>query len=178
MRSHTNSIPGHGNGTTMKRQNSGSPLDYGCRTWWLNSPLVSRTVVAGFQAICSPSLIRSVCTSHARCRPRQSALQHLGFRQARLFARFDWPSRLRKGRSESSWPRESLVLASAPASASLRPFGQTCCTVRLRGWAVARSGASSACGGLTSRSSRSRFVTQTTWQVQLAMCFAPLRVSA
>src|SRR5690606_38854283 len=33
-------------------------------------------------------------------------------------------------------------------------------------------------GGLTSRSSRNRFVTQTTWQVNLAMCFAPLRVSA
>ena len=32
--------------------------------------------------------------------------------------------------------------------------------------------------GLTMRSSRSRFVTQSTWQVQLAMCFAPLRVSA
>jgi len=33
-------------------------------------------------------------------------------------------------------------------------------------------------GGLTMRSSRSRFVTQSTWQVELAMCFAPLRVSA
>src|SRR5690606_14178663 len=106
--------------------------------------LVSRTVVAGFQATCSASLIRSVCTSHARRRHRQSALQHLGFGQARLFARFDRPSRLRTTRSESSWPRESLVLASAPASASLRPFGQTCCTVRLRGWVVARSSASSA----------------------------------
>ena len=33
-------------------------------------------------------------------------------------------------------------------------------------------------GGLTMRSSRSRFVTQSTWHIQLAMCFAPLRVSA
>ena len=140
--------------------------------------LVSRTVVAGFQAICSASLSRSVGTSHARCRHRESALQQLGFGQARLSARFDRPSRLRTGRSESSWPRESVVPALAPASASLRPFGQTCCTVRRRGWAVARSGASSGCGGLTSRSSRSRFVTQITWQVKLAMCFAPLRVSA
>src|SRR5690606_26207840 len=32
--------------------------------------------------------------------------------------------------------------------------------------------------GLTMSSSRSRFVTQSTWQVQLAMCFAPLRSSA
>ena len=140
--------------------------------------LVSRAVVAGFQAICSASLIRSVCTSHAWCRHPQSALQHLGFGQARLSARFDLPSRLRTGRSESSWLRESSVLASAPANASLRPLGKTCCTVRLRGWAVARSGASLARGGLTSRSSRSRFVTQTTWQIQLAMWFAPLRVSA
>src|SRR5690606_30229236 len=140
--------------------------------------LVSRTVVAGFQAICSVSLIRSVCTSHARCTHRQSALQQLGFGHVRLSARFDWPSRLRKGRSESSWPHESLVLASTPTYASLRPIGKTCCNVRLGGWAVARPGASSARGGLTSRSSRSRFVTQTTRQVELAMCFAPLRVSA
>src|SRR5690554_1322535 len=91
--------------------------------------LVSRTVVAGFQAICSASLIRSVCTSHARWRHRQSALQRLGFGLARLSARFHRPSRLRTERCESSWPRESLVLASAPASASLRPFPQTCCTV-------------------------------------------------
>jgi hypothetical protein len=32
--------------------------------------------------------------------------------------------------------------------------------------------------GLTSRSSRRRFGAQTTWQVQLAMCFAPLRSAA
>src|SRR3546814_17896998 len=32
--------------------------------------------------------------------------------------------------------------------------------------------------GLSLRSSRSRFVQQSTWQVPLAMCFAPLRVSA
>src|SRR5690606_31505428 len=31
---------------------------------------------------------------------------------------------------------------------------------------------------LTVRSSRRRFVTQSTWQVQLAMCFAPLRGAA
>src|SRR5690606_13805025 len=76
-------------------------------------------------------------------------------RTGATFARFERPSRLRTGRDESSWPREPLVPAWASASASLRPFGQTCCTVRRRGWAVASSGASSACGGLTSRSSRS-----------------------
>src|SRR5690554_1248950 len=68
--------------------------------------LVSRTVVAGFQAICSASLIRSVCASHARCRHRQSDLQYLGFGQARLFARFDRPAWLRAVRGESSWPRD------------------------------------------------------------------------
>ncbi len=57
-------------------------------------------------------------------------------------------------------------------------LGHTWCTVRRRGWTAARSDAGSRCGGLTMRSSRSRFVTQSTWQVQLAMCFAPLRVSA
>ena len=35
-----------------------------------------------------------------------------------------------------------------------------------------------ACCGLTIRSSRRCFVTQSTWQVQLAMCFAPLRSAA
>ena len=145
-------------------------------TWVLG--LVSRTVGAKVQA---DSASRSSIAFAPRTRGerrRRSALTHLGFGQARLSARLDRPSRLRTERSESSWPREPLVLASAPASASPRPFGQTCCTVRRRGWAVLRSGASSACGGLTSRSSRSRFVTQTTWQVELAMCFAPLRVSA
>src|SRR5690606_1441972 len=83
-------------------------------TWVLG--LVSRTVVVGFQAICSASLIRSVCTSHARCRYRQSALQHLGFGQARLFARFDLPSRLQAVRGESSWPRAGCVSA-APDTA-------------------------------------------------------------
>ena len=43
------------------------------------------------------------------------------------------------------------------------------------GWAVSSAAAGS---GLTSRSSRIRFVTQNTWQVQLAMCFASLRCSA
>src|SRR5690606_29351687 len=83
--------------------------------------LVSRTVVAGFQAICSASLIRSVCTSHARCRHRQSALQHLGFGQARLFARFDLPGRLRAVRGESAWPRAWCVLA-APGPAPVVLF--------------------------------------------------------
>src|SRR5690606_7809833 len=78
--------------------------------------LVSRTVVAGFQAICCAALIRSVSTSHARCGYRQSALQHLGFGQARLFARFDLPGRLRTVRGESSWPRAWGVSA-APSPA-------------------------------------------------------------
>ena len=77
---------------------------------------VSRTVVAGLQAICSASLIRSVCISHARCRHRQSALQPLGFGQARLFARFDLPGRLRAVRGASSWPRARCVSA-APDTA-------------------------------------------------------------
>ena len=83
-------------------------------TWVLG--LVSRTVVAGFQAICSASLVRSVCTSHARCRHQQSALQHLGFGPARLFARFDLPVRLRTVCGESSWPRAGCVSA-APSTA-------------------------------------------------------------
>src|SRR5690606_28338862 len=33
-----------------------------------------------------------------------------------------------------------------PGKCHPRPFGQTCCTVRRRGWAVARSGASSGAG--------------------------------
>ena len=78
--------------------------------------LVSRTVVAGFQAICSASLIRSVSASHARCRHRQSAMQQLGFGQARLFARFDLPGRLRAVRGEGSWPRAGCVSA-APGTA-------------------------------------------------------------
>ena len=78
--------------------------------------LVSRTVVAVFQAICSASLIRSVCASHARCRHRQSALRRLGFGQARLSARFDLPGRLRTVRGESSWPRAWCVSA-APDTA-------------------------------------------------------------
>ena len=57
-------------------------------------------------------------------------------------------------------------------------YPQVVVVIPLKGWAVARSARVPGSGGLTSRSSRSRFVTQTTWQVKLAMCFAPLRVSA
>ena len=73
--------------------------------------------------------------------------------------------------SRRLWPRPRQVPASGRCARLVVLFGSG-------GWAVARSGASSACGGLTSRSSRSRFVTQITWQVKLAMCFASLRVSA
>ena len=140
--------------------------------------LVSRTVVAGFQAICSALSIRSVCTSHARCRHRQSALQHLGFGQARLSARSDLPHRLRPRCGETSGPRELQHHPFGLADSSPGLTGQTCCTVRLRGWVTAGQAQVLGSGGLTSRSSRIRFVPQNTWQVKLAMCFAALRCSA
>ena len=140
--------------------------------------LVSRTVVARFQAICSASLIRSVCTSHARCRHRQSVGKHFGFGQARLSARFDLPHRLRPGCGESSGPRRLQHHRFGLADSSLGLTGQTCCNVRLRGWVTAGQAQVLGSGGLTSRSSRIRFVPQNTWQVQLAMCFAALRCSA
>src|SRR5690606_26383951 len=65
---------------------------------------------------CLPTGGAYVCTSHARCRHQQSALQHLGFGPARLFARFDLPVRLRTVCGESSWPRAGCVSA-APSTA-------------------------------------------------------------
>ena len=129
---------------------SGEDLHYRPKSGvYLALGLVSRTVVAGFQATCCAALIRSVSTSHARCGYRQSALQRLGFGQARLFARFD-PS----GSASDSARREFLA-------ARMGRFGSTkhgaCCTVRLRGWAAARRAQVPGNGGLTSRSSRCRF---------------------
>src|SRR5690606_10647388 len=68
--------------------------------------LVLGTVVAVVVGCLShpPSPV-ALGSSHARCRHRQSALQHLGFGQARLFARFDLPGWLRAVRGDSSWPR-------------------------------------------------------------------------
>src|SRR5690606_7073667 len=51
-------------------------------------------------------------------------------------------------------------------------------SVRLTATGSCSGKSSSPCCRLAMRSSRTRFVTQTTWQKELAMCFAPLRGSA
>nr|URK21036.1 hypothetical protein [Pseudomonas monteilii]WMM93669.1 hypothetical protein [Pseudomonas monteilii] len=57
-------------------------------------------------------------------------------RQARVSARFDPPRRLRAVRREFLAVRLDL-LGSARATCQLKLSSKTCCTVRLRGWAVA-----------------------------------------
>ena len=82
------------------------------------------------------------------------------------------------GRGGSFWPRDLTVLALLAPGCQAKLSGKTCCTVLRKGWAVAGRAQVPGSGGLTSRSSRIRFVTQNTWQVKLAMCFASLRCSA
>ena len=92
--------------------------------------------------------------------------------------------KIRPAESASCGPRWEFLAArldrpgSARAGCQATLSGKTCCTVRRRGWAVADRAQVPGSGGLTSRSSRIRFVTQNTWQVKLAMCFASLRCSA
>ena len=68
-------------------------------------------------------------------------------------------------------------LRAVVAGSTARALAQLVVVLHL-GFGCSMSRAGSGRGGLTSRSSRSRFVAQNTWQVKLAMCFAPLRVSA
>ena len=86
------------------------------------------------------------------------------------------------GRKQASYPAGRVPdrwLRFVPISLNCSA-GFWCCNRHLPGHsrlACAWGGKISECG-LTMRSSRSRFVPQSTWQVELAMCFAPLRVSA